>query len=30
MWWRGTDSIDFGLLPVENIQGIVLGYKKET
>ena len=28
MWWRGTDSKDFGLLPVENIQGKVLGYKK--
>ena len=28
MWWRGTDSKDFGLLPVKNIQGKVLGYKK--
>ncbi|MBD8036202.1 signal peptidase I [Solibacillus sp. A46] len=28
MWWRGTDSKDFGLLPEENIQGKVLGYKK--
>lgn len=28
MWWRGTDSKDFGVLPVENIQGKVLGYKK--
>lgn len=25
-WWRGTDSKDFGLLPVERIQGKVLGY----
>lgn len=30
MWWRGTDSNDFGLLPVENIQGKVLGYKEES
>ena len=28
MWWRGTDSKDFGLLPEENIHGKVLGYKK--
>ena len=27
-WWRGTDSKDFGLLPVERIQGTVLGYSK--
>jgi len=27
-WWRGTDSKDFGLLPVERIQGKVLGYAK--
>lgn len=27
-WWRGTDSKDFGLLPVERIQGKVLGYQK--
>lgn len=30
MWWRGTDSKDFGLLPTENIQGKVLGYKDES
>jgi len=29
-WWRGTDSKDFGLLPVERIQGTVLGYSKEN
>lgn len=27
-WWRGTDSKDFGVLPVERIQGTVLGYSK--
>lgn len=27
-WWRGPDSKDFGLLPVERIQGTVLGYSK--
>lgn len=27
-WWRGFDSKDFGLLPVERIQGKVLGYKE--
>lgn len=27
-WWRGTDSKNFGLLPVERIQGTVLGYSK--
>jgi len=27
-WWRGTDSKDFGLLPVDRIQGTVLGYSK--
>lgn len=27
-WWRGTDSKDFGLLPIERIQGTVLGYSK--
>lgn len=27
-WARGTDSKDFGLLPVERIQGKVLGYAK--
>jgi signal peptidase I len=27
-WWRGTDSKDFGLLPVERIQGKVLGYSR--
>lgn len=28
-WWRGTDSKDFGLLPMERIQGKVLGYSDE-
>jgi signal peptidase I len=27
-WVRGIDSKDFGLLPVERIQGTVLGYSK--
>lgn len=28
MWLRGSDSKDFGLLPLENVKGKVLGYKK--
>ncbi|WP_391201438.1 signal peptidase I [Psychrobacillus sp. L4] len=28
-WWRGTDSKDFGLLPIERIEGKVLGYSKK-
>jgi signal peptidase I len=27
-WWRGTDSRDFGVLPIDMIKGKVLGYKK--
>jgi len=27
-WWRGTDSRDFGVLPIDTIKGKVLGYKK--
>ncbi|MDN4608778.1 signal peptidase I [Sporosarcina highlanderae] len=27
-WWRGTDSRDFGPLPIEKIEGIILGYEK--
>lgn len=27
-WWRSTDSKDFGVLPIENVKGKVLGYKK--
>lgn len=27
-WWRGTDSKNFGLLPLERVQGKVLGYSK--
>lgn len=26
-WWRGTDSKDFGLLPMASVVGKVLGYK---
>jgi len=25
-WWRGTDSRAFGPLPIEEIEGIVIGY----
>lgn len=25
-WWRGTDSKNFGLLPVDQVEGKVLGY----
>lgn len=28
-WWRGTDSRDFGELPLETIEGKVLGYAKD-
>ena len=28
-WWRGTDSKDFGALPIERIEGKVLGYVKK-
>jgi len=27
-WWRSTDSRDFGVLPLDNVEGKVLGYKK--
>ncbi|MCC3359398.1 signal peptidase I [Bacillus sp. REN16] len=27
-WWRGIDSKHFGLLPLENVQGKVLGYSR--
>ena len=27
-WWRGSDSRDFGPLPIEKIEGIVIGYKE--
>lgn len=27
-WWRGTDSKDFGPLPISEIVGIILGYEK--
>jgi signal peptidase I len=27
-WWRSSDSRDFGVLPLENIEGKVLGYEK--
>ncbi|MDI2588536.1 hypothetical protein OR571_15790 [Psychrobacillus sp. NEAU-3TGS] len=27
-WWRGTDSRDFGVLPMEEGEGKVVGYKK--
>lgn len=27
-WWRSTDSKDFGVLPLDNVEGKVLGYKK--
>ncbi|MFB1081421.1 signal peptidase I [Jeotgalibacillus sp. JSM ZJ347] len=27
-WWRSTDSKDFGVLPLENVEGKVLGYEK--
>lgn len=28
-WWRGTDSRDFGALPLHRIEGEVLGYVKK-
>lgn len=28
-WWRGTDSRDFGELPLEAVEGKVLGYAKD-
>ena len=28
-WWRGTDSRDFGTLPIERIEGKILGYVKK-
>ncbi|MCH1627874.1 signal peptidase I [Fredinandcohnia quinoae] len=27
-WWRSADSRYFGVLPMENVEGKVLGYKK--
>ena len=27
-WWRSTDSKDYGVLPLDNVEGKVLGYKK--
>lgn len=27
-WWRSTDSKDFGILPMDAVEGKVLGYKK--
>lgn len=27
-WWRGIDSRDYGPLPIEKIEGIVIGYKE--
>ena len=27
-WWRGIDSRDYGLLPIDRIEGIVIGYKE--
>ncbi|MHA6259047.1 signal peptidase I [Sporosarcina sp. CAU 1771] len=27
-WWRGIDSRDYGTLPIEQIKGIVIGYKE--
>jgi signal peptidase I len=27
-WWRGTDSREFGILSMDNVEGKVLGYKK--
>lgn len=27
-WWRGTDSKDYGLLPLVNVKGKVMGYKE--
>jgi len=27
-WWRSFDSRDFGAVPIENLEGKVLGYKK--
>ncbi len=27
-WWRSTDSKNFGVLPLDNVEGKVLGYKK--
>jgi len=29
LWWRGTDSKDFGELPLETVEGKVLGYAKK-
>jgi len=27
-WWRGTDSRNFGVLPLDRVEGKVLGYQK--
>lgn len=27
-WWRGIDSKDYGVLPIDKVKGKVLGYKK--
>lgn len=29
-WWRGVDSKDFGLLPLDRIEGKVLGYSSQS
>jgi signal peptidase I len=28
-WWRGTDSREFGVLPLDSVEGQVLGYLKK-
>jgi signal peptidase I len=28
-WWRGTDSREFGVLPLDSMEGKVLGYVKK-
>ncbi|QTD39713.1 signal peptidase I [Sporosarcina sp. Te-1] len=27
-WWRGTDSRDFGSLPIQEIEGVIIGYEE--
>ncbi|MCG3086879.1 signal peptidase I [Sporosarcina cyprini] len=27
-WWRGTDSKDFGPLPIKEIEGVIIGYEE--
>lgn len=29
-WWRGTDSREFGVLPLDSVEGKVLGYVKNN